>query len=219
MNALNSILKFLGETLGANPNTLTTTSKTLVGSINEVDAKAHPVGSCVITTTNTDPSLTLGGNWTLIDKRFSQANGTNGITWNETNTRDNDNNTPPTNPRTFDWVREDHTIWLRFRWYNKVAYSDDDMTIATVDMTALGIKEAGYYQWTAAQCDAINGVLLTSAIWNDLTVTLTVRDAVTRTATVPSTTNAATYMAIPMYFYPNHMDDSACDQFVWKRTA
>jgi hypothetical protein len=34
------MLKFLGETLGANPTTtLTTTDKTLVGSINEVDAK------------------------------------------------------------------------------------------------------------------------------------------------------------------------------------
>lgn len=39
MNTLSSLLNFLGNTLGANPNTLTTTSKTLVGSINEVNAK------------------------------------------------------------------------------------------------------------------------------------------------------------------------------------
>lgn len=37
MNTISSLLKFLGNTLGANPKTtLTTTSKTLVGAINEV---------------------------------------------------------------------------------------------------------------------------------------------------------------------------------------
>ena len=38
MNTLSSILNFLGVTLGANPNTLTTTNKTIIGAINEVDA-------------------------------------------------------------------------------------------------------------------------------------------------------------------------------------
>lgn len=36
MNTLSSILKFLGNTLGADPSTLTTTNKTLVSAINEV---------------------------------------------------------------------------------------------------------------------------------------------------------------------------------------
>lgn len=35
MNTLSSMLKFLGETLGANPSTLATTNKTIVGAINE----------------------------------------------------------------------------------------------------------------------------------------------------------------------------------------
>lgn len=35
MNTLSSLLNFLGETLGANPSTLKTSSKTLVGAINE----------------------------------------------------------------------------------------------------------------------------------------------------------------------------------------
>lgn len=40
MNTISSLLKFLGNTLGANPTTtLTTTSKTLVGALNEVAAK------------------------------------------------------------------------------------------------------------------------------------------------------------------------------------
>ena len=36
MNILSSLLNFIGLTIGADPNTLTTTSKTFVGAINEV---------------------------------------------------------------------------------------------------------------------------------------------------------------------------------------
>ena len=38
MNTLSSLLKFIGDTIGAAPSTLTTTSKTLVGAINEIDS-------------------------------------------------------------------------------------------------------------------------------------------------------------------------------------
>lgn len=40
MNTLSSLLNWIGNTIGANPNTLTTTSKKIVGAINEVDGKA-----------------------------------------------------------------------------------------------------------------------------------------------------------------------------------
>lgn len=38
MNVLSSILNWIGNTIGANPNTLTTTDKTLVGAITELNA-------------------------------------------------------------------------------------------------------------------------------------------------------------------------------------
>ena len=38
MNKFSSILQWIGNTIGANPNTLTTESKTLVGAINELTA-------------------------------------------------------------------------------------------------------------------------------------------------------------------------------------
>lgn len=41
MNTLSSILNFIGGVIGANPNTLTTTSKTIVGAINEVNGRIH----------------------------------------------------------------------------------------------------------------------------------------------------------------------------------
>ncbi len=39
MNTLSSLLNWIGNTIGANPNTLATTSKKIVGAINEVDGK------------------------------------------------------------------------------------------------------------------------------------------------------------------------------------
>jgi hypothetical protein len=37
MNIISSLLKWIGDTIGANPSTLATTSKTLVGAINELE--------------------------------------------------------------------------------------------------------------------------------------------------------------------------------------
>ena len=55
MNTLSSLLNWIGNTIGANPNTLTTTHKTIVGAINEVDAKG---GRIYISTS--DPSAGVG---------------------------------------------------------------------------------------------------------------------------------------------------------------
>lgn len=43
MNTLSSLLNWIGNTIGANPNTLTTTSKKIVGAINELDADINAV--------------------------------------------------------------------------------------------------------------------------------------------------------------------------------
>lgn len=69
MNTLSSMLKFLGETLGANPNTLTTTNKTLVAAINEVRSMVYPVGSYLWTSdAGFDPNITFGGTWEKMDE-------------------------------------------------------------------------------------------------------------------------------------------------------
>lgn len=52
MNTLSSLLNWIGNTIGANPNTLTTASKKIIGAINEVDSKVDTVDNKV------DASLT-----------------------------------------------------------------------------------------------------------------------------------------------------------------
>lgn len=41
MNTLSSLLNWIGNTIGANPNTLPTTSKTLVGALTEEHNRIH----------------------------------------------------------------------------------------------------------------------------------------------------------------------------------
>lgn len=66
MNTLSSMLKFLGETLGANPSTLKTTNKTLVGAINSAWELVYPVGSYYETSdASFNPNTAWGGMWSL----------------------------------------------------------------------------------------------------------------------------------------------------------
>lgn len=69
MNTLSSLLNWIGTTIGANPNTLTTTSKTLVGAINEVMSNLYPVGSYFWTSDGTfNPQTAWGGTWEKMDE-------------------------------------------------------------------------------------------------------------------------------------------------------
>lgn len=172
----------------------------------------YPVGSCYTTDTNTNPSTWLGGTWALVDKRFTPSNGENGITWNTTNTK---------TERTFAWIRNDHDLWLRFRWTNNVAFSDTEQAICTINMATLGFKsgESGYYQWITGACDGINAALLMNLSWSGSTGTVYIQDVITRAATVPTTTGQPAYATMLVKCDLSHMDDSACNQFMWKRTA
>lgn len=61
MNTLSSLLKWIGNTIGANPNTLSTSSKTIVGSINEVAASVVTEHNRIHIST-ADPSAGDGNN-------------------------------------------------------------------------------------------------------------------------------------------------------------
>lgn len=66
MNTISSLFKFLGDTLGANPSTLKTTNKTLVGAINSAWELVYPVGSYYETSdASFDPNVSWGGTWSL----------------------------------------------------------------------------------------------------------------------------------------------------------
>lgn len=61
MNTLSSLLNWIGTTIGANPNTLSTTSKTIVGAINEVYTYIDTEHNRIHIST-LDPSVSDGSN-------------------------------------------------------------------------------------------------------------------------------------------------------------
>ena len=79
MNILSSLLQWLGNTIGANPNTLKTSNKTLVGAINEMTTMLYPVG-CYFWTSDAsfNPATTFGGSWEKLSEGiFLVSAGTN----------------------------------------------------------------------------------------------------------------------------------------------
>ena len=170
----------------------------------------YSVGDVIITSTNTNPSATYGGTWTLIDKEFKSANGSTGATWNATNTQ---------GTRNITWVRGGHSIYLRFTWANKVAFSDNNLTICTIDGSVLGISSAPYAHYFTGTCDGINAIIQMNLSWSGVTGTLQSTDVTTRATSIPSTTNQQAYAETVIILPYEEMDDDMCDKFYWKRTA
>lgn len=73
MNTLSSLLNWIGQTIGANPNTLKTGAKTIVGAINEVKTNAVQTSSLTeIGAAGKVPKITSDG--TLNVKKLSVSN-------------------------------------------------------------------------------------------------------------------------------------------------
>lgn len=81
MNTLSSLLEWIANTIGANPSTLKTTSKTLVGSINEIADKVYPVGCYYWTSDGTfNPQTAFGGTWEKMDEGMTLVSAGNTYT-------------------------------------------------------------------------------------------------------------------------------------------
>lgn len=162
-----------------------------------------PVGSVVITDTNTTPTYT--GTWTLIDKEFSSGTGNTGYTINSTNC---------TEVGTFNWARAGHSITLTVNFTNKVQIADTTLTMFTIDYTTLGITQLsttyyGQIYSDLAKCAAFISINATNGVFQ------TVEVIPDNYISAGRTDNRGTFVfVVPM----SYMDDAACDKFYWKRT-
>ena len=145
-----------------------------------------------------------GGTWELIDKVFADATGSSGYS------RDTTNCTAVT---TFSWARGGHSIYLAMEFTNKVQIADDALTMFTINFPSLGCSRlpAGYWGIShsdAAQCAAFvqistAGVFTTRDMIPDNYISAGREDnRITVNFTIPV----------------KYMLDSACSQFVFKRT-
>lgn len=169
--------------------------------------EAHPVGSVMITVTNTNPSASVGGGtWENIDKEFSwyKPSTNTGWTINSTNT---------TSANVY-WGRSGHTISITGSFVNKVDLADTELTIGTLNLGTLGISRTGQDHWFTGYSDNGSCILMMKFSYN--TGNLNVCDVVGDPyVSAGRSCNFGFTLNIPSTF----ILDSASNKFYWKRTA
>lgn len=171
----------------------------------------YPVGSSVVTSTNVSPGTKFPGTtWELIDKKFTPCTKTadDGIfTINSTNT---------TALSSCYAIYGENTIYIRIAVTNKVAYSDSAKVVGTLNFNKLGISQVGLTHYSVDSYTN-DGQAITIFTISNTAGTLTVTDFI---GPSPSTATGKVYYYNAVYPVPKeYMLDSACNQFIWKRTA
>ena len=169
----------------------------------------YPIGSCYTTSTNTNPSSTLGGTWELIDKQFMGTTITSsGFTINTTNV---------TSLNHCYIARYSHTIEFSISLKLKVALADTSLELGTLNFSTIGISRFFASPYIVGNCDGGNG--FSNAYITNTTGVLTHLDCVTKAAngSLAAENNLMYHFCVNIP--DSYMLDSACDQFIWKRTT
>ena len=171
-----------------------------------------PVGHCIVTSTKTNPSSAMGGGtWELIDKKFTplSSNATSLFTVTSANCS-----------LTSIYVnRADHSIRIRLQILPKVTFGDSSLSLGTFNMSEMGISNFWNTWYPLGSSDGAGGISLASIAYD--TGVITHLDSIHQKGNdtdITSTEYNIIYdftVLIPM----DRMLDSACNQFIWKRTA
>ena len=184
----------------------------IVDSITTGDL-GYPVGSVYVTNTATNPSSTLVGNWSLIDKSLRQV----ALTGSDTNISWNASAAEEIASLILRWGT---SIYVRLQWKSKADYADTNVTVCSIPKASLGLVDVPYESYTIAQSDGGNGVAMVQFTQNSPNLDVVIHDVVSHNAasgTIPSGSNFA--LSELLIFTKAHVDNSACDLFYWKRTS
>ena len=170
--------------------------------------KFFPVGSVVITYTNSSPASRFGGSWSLFDKEYKYTWVSSGFTFNTTNTTEG----------SFVALCTGKAVEIRLTWKNKIAISDDTRAIGTMNMSNIGMS-AVHTSYGVTWNDALGGIGMVRFAWSDGVLTVYVDDWATRSASYPTGTGQWCYLSAVIMAQGTSMTDSFCDKFYWRRTA
>lgn len=165
-----------------------------------------PVGSVVITDTNTTPTYT--GTWTLIDKEFTPM-----YVYSDDTTYITRTNLSTANIRI---RRGGHSINMTFQIKPSTTLSDTEVELGILKLPAMGLTEKMGVNAITAFCDADNTfVMMQVAEASDGNCVIKSVDA------QPSSTSGDTIQFDLTVVAANitKMSDSECNKFYWKRTA
>lgn len=186
-------------------------AKALYGAYTKLVNIAHPIGSILITTTNTSPAATVGGTWELVDKGFAErmvyipsSSWTAGAAEfrSETNS-----------------VLElaDHTVSLRLSLENTAALSDTETVLGTLNLSKVGITELPYT--IVSDVTASDGGQCTISYSIVASGEISVTDVLVLGGSHSLAAGNTFSIHINQTVGHDRMLDSFCDKFYWKRTA
>ena len=178
---------------------------------------AHPVGSILCMSSNTNPSTLYGGTWTLVDKELSYR-------WHDLAASGGWSATYANVQTTAGARIGGHAMDIRLELTTTTALSDSTIELGYINPNAFGITEFPLvYRYVPFSYDGggVKDVVGQTIIANNGKVT--VEDIWTATADGASHTYASgSSLAIIYHFSSipfNYMLDSYCDKFYFKRIA
>lgn len=174
--------------------------------------QVYPVGSCFVTSTNTNPSTILGGGtWSLINKSFTSSteNGSSFFTVNSTNA-------------TFSACyikRAGNVIHIRLAVKPKVTWGDDTVQVGTLNFDKLGITGLNATQYLLGASDGGGGI--SEGTLHYETGVLNHLDSLHKAGNSTSITSTSYDVVYDFVINATQgsMINSFCNQFVYKRTA
>lgn len=188
----------------------TDTSRLSVTDAAATYEKKFPVGSVIMTATNTNPSATYGGTWSLIDKFFSEYNSNNTSLVTAVNCT----------VSSLIVARSSQNVLLRAQVTTTAALGESTVNLMTIPYSLFGID--GFYSWYGiAWSDDGNGIAMLEGVANSGTQTVTVRcvDVVSKTSGGTIASGSSLYIYIQPMVRQGNMLDTACNKFLWRRTA
>lgn len=178
---------------------------------------SHPVGTVIITDSNTNPSTTYGGAWALIDKEFTTTTAQQ-ITCGTASSSDcviNSTNTTSMSA----WVsRQGHSIFLSINAITfKVSVSGTNLTLGTFDLAKLGTSEAAISPVIMAWSDGAHAIVGMNI--NRTSGVLQSQDVVVRGTGTSIAAGSSAVFTVELPCDYTCMVDSFCNKFYWRRTA
>lgn len=166
---------------------------------------AHPVGSVLITSTNKNPSETLGGTWELVNKSFKPGSVSSNSEYFTNSSNISSSSVYVT--------RAGNSIRIRLQTVLTAAVVDDEVNIGTFKYNAIGITSLpfGLYQYPCG-CDARDAAMLCTIAWDTGEI-----KAVQSLPETNSTTESNMYLDVTFLLNLECMLDDFCNEFHWQR--
>ena len=176
----------------------------------------HPVGSILITSTNTNPSETYGGEWELVDKAFKgKFSYINPSDWQSDIS---------TMHETANILLTDHMITLRIYVMmkstvnlKKADSTDPDVTLGKLDIAKYGISSLSSATYRHPAVSDIGNCTIVYTLTTDGTITINDVFDINDTHILAEGSDVILNILLPVGY--DRMADDYCDKFYWKRKA